>query len=156
QTLGDPRGELIALDLHGVGSGVARRRELLLAWLGGGIRVWRDDADGMWYAGDPDHTWATFDRGFMEIVLVAEHGDAPVAAVRGLLASPAGPYLRRMSIAGSDDSLRTVLTDLAARPRPWLRYLAIRDERDLDDLLAREAAFAKPIVDAVLHEDLCD
>jgi len=145
QSLGDPRGELIALDLADVPGNDARRGELLEAWLGSEVKLWCDEAG--WCAGDPESTWATFDRGFVEIVATAGLTDA----LATLLTTPAATFLHRLCIAGDGRVLRPALSVVAQRPRPWLRDLAIRDE--LTDPVLRGD---EPLVGRALHDVLVE
>jgi hypothetical protein len=145
QSLGDPRGELIALDLAGVAPDDPRRGELLAAWLGPSVPL--RCGDGVWCAGDPENTWATFDRGFVEIVATGGLTDA----LAELLASPAGTFLHRLCIAGDGRVLRPALSLVAQRPRVWLRDLAISDE--LTDPILRGD---EPLVGRGLHDVLVE
>lgn len=126
QAQGDPRGELIALDLQppelSSASIETRRAQLLAAWLGDELEVHWDRAAGVWLAGDPEGTHATFACGFVEVVIEEDAGAAWLAHV---LAGRGGPYLRRVAVRGRSELLGEVLAHLVARSRPWLQHLAI-------------------------------
>lgn len=127
QSEGDPRGELIALDLRppsmSMQSVEVRRGQLLHTWLGDDIEITFDVEQQLWYAGELDATYATFDMGFLDLH-VADEVSADVEVPR-LLSSPAGAYLRRLSLRGPSALLEPLLEALAARPRAWLQHLAI-------------------------------
>jgi len=110
QALGDPRGELIALELHATRHGtspalLARRHGLLRALLGD-------------HAGDP----AIHCRyGFVHLEL--DDGTAVETVARlGAL----GPYLRSVRITGRPATLAEAFDLLTVAPRPWLTSLALR------------------------------
>lgn len=102
---GDPRGDLIALDLNG---GLGRewhraRFAAIEAWLG------RDLAEKA----------APFLRyGFLEDV-----GDDDLSAE--LLASPAGDYVRTFRSQNDVKTVQESIERLVSRPRPWLAELTI-------------------------------
>jgi uncharacterized protein (TIGR02996 family) len=126
QAQGDPRGELIALDLRPPDqstTGIERRRgQLLAAWLGDEIDVQFDAGAQLWHAGELDATYATFDCGFVDLFVDDRGNDAMLAQ---LLHGAAGTYLRRVSLSGSTELLSVMLSHLAAKPRPWLQHLAL-------------------------------
>jgi uncharacterized protein (TIGR02996 family) len=130
QAEGDPRGELIALDVEGIRD-YKRRGQLLTAWLGDDIPVAWSAAHELWYAGDLDGTHATFECGFIDIT-VTEGGAAPALRV---LASPASDHVRRLSLSGPTYLLAAVLAQLVARRRPWLQHVAIARPRSEPALL---------------------
>jgi hypothetical protein len=110
QAVGDPRGELLAFDLHADVAGPElnpRIRDLEKAFLGDlaselGIRV---------------------PHGFVELH-VGQHtyGDRWARALVDRL----GRYVRRISLANvSPGRARRILKQIAAQPRPWLTRLAI-------------------------------
>jgi hypothetical protein len=124
QANGDPRGDLIALDLHaerhGASTTLEERRERLIAWLGApccGGRWWR---------------LRDFRHGF----LVDYGGDAE--AIAGLIASPAGRYIERLRVVDCAERIPTALASLASRSLPWLRYLVIERGLGLCEPLPRE------------------
>ncbi len=102
---GDPRGELIALDLDPQPKPAwhARRRAALAAWLG-------DKLLGP--------ALRRVRLGFLET------GDDPDGLA--LLASPAGAFATSFATRGEARVVRTALAKLAAAPRPWLVKLAIQ------------------------------
>ena len=150
QAEGDPRGELIALDVGCVRDD-KRRGKLLVKWLGDDVTLAWSAAHELWYAGDLDATHATFECGFVDLT-VAEDGGA--TALR-LLASSASDYLRRVSLAGPTSVLAPVLAQLVARPRPWLQQLAIARPRTEYAPLV-EAPLARALVEATPSLEVLD
>ena len=111
QSQGDPRGELIAIDLHAAANGGSRelddrRAAVMTSWLGS-------------LAGDPG---LRFTSGFLE--LVCEPGTNELLLAR-LLGGPGGPYLRTLELFGDRRRLAQAASLLALAPRPRLRVLAI-------------------------------
>ena len=121
QARGDPRGELIALDRElrerGPSPALAtRRRQRLYEWLGGstlGARPWHE---------------ASFRDGFVTDFVVASDRSADAAAyLRTLFASPAGPFVRGLTIrAQALAEVAAVFGVLASARRPWLERLELR------------------------------
>ena len=108
QALGDPRGELVALDLLGGGVDViARKTELLVAWIGEAL-LGRILATG------------AIECGFVELYL-----DEHARLLADVLASPAGPFVRSLTIRGGAATIASCAAALADAPRPWLARLAI-------------------------------
>src|SRR5699024_10751184 len=97
-----------------------RRGQLLRAWLGDDVDIAFDADQQLWYAGDLDSTYATFDCGFVD--LLVERDD------HKLLASRASEYARRLSVHGSTEELAALVHQIGARPRPWLSHLAVARE----------------------------
>ncbi|MCW5803538.1 MAG: hypothetical protein KIT31_14240 [Deltaproteobacteria bacterium] len=121
QSEGDPRGELIALDLlieaHGTTTElVARRASLLAAWLGAYRPV-----------DNPHHAWVgdTFRLGFIEDLELDSRDANTIERLPGLLASPAGRYLRGATVRGDGAFVERALLVLAAHHHAWLERLAI-------------------------------
>ncbi len=112
QAQGDPRGELIALDLLGGGPEViARKNELLVTWIGDALLA-RILASG------------AIECGFVELYV-----DDDPELLDDVLASPAGPFLRTLTIRRRPAVLNRMASALCARgPRPWLAMLAIEQE----------------------------
>jgi hypothetical protein len=114
---GDPRGELIAIDLEleqrSTPELVARRASLLSGWLGGVVPT------------DPHTPWLgdSFRLGFVEDLRL--HGAMTEAQLVPLLASPLAPYLRRVSIRGHSEDITRALLALAVRSHGWLTTLSI-------------------------------
>ena len=110
QQRGDPRGELIAIDLHVAEHGATReladkKRELVRAWLG----------EGPW-----NHRHFRF--GFFDDYGTSyTSNDAYVAA---LARSPAAAYVRGLTLQ-APELTRAQLDFVVAREHPWLRRLAI-------------------------------
>ena len=99
QAHGDPRGELIALDLNGASSSVdveKRRGQLLKRWLGDDFEISWDPAQRIWYTGELTSSYATFDCGFVDLY-ISDADYTMDLVVANLLASPAGEYLRRLT-----------------------------------------------------------
>jgi len=131
--VGDPRGELIALDRQIRSSGltgefVARKRDLLRAWLGEALQ---DAWDPAW-----------FRDGFIELHL---DGQAPWMQVllRDLLASPAGPYLRTLHISAPGVDAGRALDLLCRGQHPWLQRLELRPRDHGTVILSSLDAFAR-------------
>ncbi len=110
QVLGDPRGELIALDLapRPEGAWRKRRRAVLAAWLGPELAA---SAGRLVQHG---------------VVHELRDGHHPP----GLLDGPLGDFVRGISIGGRHRepppaAMLHTLEQIAARPRPWLTRLAI-------------------------------
>ncbi len=113
QQLGDPRGELIAVDVHlarhGRGPEVEhRRRRALRAWLGLDDTV--DPTRGAWEG-------VRFAFGFID--------DLRVELAPLILRGPAGPFVRGITLIQRPHTIRGLLDDLGAMPRPWLDRLTI-------------------------------
>ncbi len=107
-SLGDPRGELIALDLLGGGPEViARKNELLVAWIGEALLA-RILATG------------AIECGFVELYV-----DENPLLLADVLASPAGPFLRTLTMRGRGTTVFRMMTALVADARPWLARLAV-------------------------------
>jgi hypothetical protein len=102
---GDPRGELILLDLHGGPDVAERRGELLAQFLG-------------------EHATNPAIRshlGFVDVDL-DDRSDPALVARLGALAG----YLREVRITGTADTIGAAVDALAITPRRWLTALAIR------------------------------
>jgi hypothetical protein len=122
QAIGDPRGELISLDLRRDDGVEARRGELLRTWFSP-LPVWWDADDRTWYAGDrAGRTWLSFERGLVEAVL---DGD-DLSALLQFFKHPSCTYLRRLAVSARTVSLRTVLAAFVRRDHHWLGALALR------------------------------
>lgn len=119
QSEGDPRGELIAIDLHGEpGPDVARRRrELVEGLLGPQLSL-------------DDPPFARFELGFLELVLERKNLDHQ----KLLLAGELGEYLRRVQIQGVASYIEAAVTMLVARSRPWLQVIQVRHDGFRDAL----------------------
>ncbi len=121
QAEGDPRGELIALDLEieAKGSSVElskRRTSLLYAWLGRLVPV--DNVHASW-VGD------SLRFGFVDD-LHFEGGDPnALARFEQVLDSPAGPYVRGLTMTGHAQDLERALSALASREHAWLSRMSI-------------------------------
>ncbi len=116
QQAGDPRGELIALQLHRKGRRAsARERELLRTHPLAAFaeRGWTFD----WHAGFA--TAATFVRGKLT-------GDDELASIAELLASEHVMLLRRLDLTLSEAAVADAARAIVAAPRP-LTSLAIHD-----------------------------
>lgn len=113
---GDPRGELIAIDLelehHGSAELAARRASLLAAWLG---EYAPSDPHGAWIAD-------SFRFGFFDNLLLDGTGVEPTHAI-ATVTCPAARYLRGLTVRGDRDFMARVLTALAAVPQRWLTRL---------------------------------
>ncbi len=113
EATGDPRGQLIAIDLHIAKHGSSRdleyrRRQRLRDWLELSHAV--DPTKGPWKA-------VSFKFGFVDD-LRAELADQ-------VLKSPAGRYVRGLSLSQRMPLVASVLHALGSAPRPWLDRLTI-------------------------------
>ncbi|MDQ3340662.1 MAG: hypothetical protein M4D80_36350 [Myxococcota bacterium] len=121
QAEGDPRGELIALDLqieaHGNNMELSKRRtSLLYAWLGALVPV--DNVHASW-AGD------SLQFGFVDDLVFDSREANALARLEQLLASPAGPYVRGLTMRGDASALEEALTVVARREHVWLARFTI-------------------------------
>jgi hypothetical protein len=135
QSIGDPRGELIAIDLVNLATTIQdqgwaqRRRALLDAWLGSAL------------AEKVEHK---IFQGFLQ-----EGNDAEI------LGSAAGEYVRASRLATKPADLRAQLAMLAAKPRPWLTHLSIvvtDRERGAFLIEGRELVEVLPNLDSLVVE----
>jgi hypothetical protein len=130
QSIGDPRGELIAIDLAGkVNELAARRHELFAQWLG------EDLATIVLHVGAVDH-------GFVRL----GHRAPQMAtfAVREILAHPAGTYLRALSLVdrGASPRVYETLDLLGDAPRPWICSMRVVAPTEPADAARLERAIA--------------
>ena len=142
QAAGDPRGELVAIDLHAEARGPTdeldeRRRELLGTWLGelAGSRAVRC-------------VW-----GFVELTLDRETPDPYTLAK--LLGGPAGPFLRGLELAGDATFIANALALVAGAPRRRLAALAITqpgasEQPTIAGKAATELIRATPILETLV------
>jgi hypothetical protein len=130
---GDPRGELIALDLRG-SEDDERRGELARRWLGDEL------AESVLASG-------AINCGFLELRLAGEPG---YELLNSLYAHRAGAYLRSVTIDGDILAVRTLLAHLAYRTQRWLDDVAIRctgtRQNVVDDDLAERFVQACPLL----------
>lgn len=113
QAAGDPRGHLIAIDLHIARHGSSadlqyRRRQWLREWLELSHAI--DPTKGPWRA-------VTFAFGFV--------ADLRAELASQVLKSPAGRYVRGLSLSHRMPLMSAVLHELGSAPRPWLERLTI-------------------------------
>jgi len=113
QAMGDPRGHLIAIDLHIAQHGSNhdlqyRRRQRLREWLELSHAV--DPTKGPWRA-------IKFAFGFVE--------DLRAELAEQVLESPAGRFVRGISLSSRMPLMSAVLRELGRAPRPWLDRLTI-------------------------------
>jgi hypothetical protein len=121
QAEGDPRGELIALDLQieATGNNVElskRRTSLVFAWLGSLVPV--DNVHASW-VGD------SLRFGFVEDLQIDGNDPSAVARLEQVLESPAGPYVRGVTLAGNAAALEGALRTLAEHEHAWLTQMSI-------------------------------
>jgi hypothetical protein len=128
---GDPRGELIALDLQPDPESpewAARRQAALRAWLGGDLAA---------------RVRGLVSHGFIHAL---DDGKGAAGALTApLLDSPAGAFVRSFTARGPATRVRATIARLAARPRPHLTHLrlAVRGA-------ARESALGDAAADALI------
>lgn len=131
---GDPRGELIAYDLHHAPATRSQRHAservaLIGRWLGPELA-----------SGAADHV---------------ELGFLALTAVELELVARAGGHIRSVDAAGSARELHALCDELAAQPLPWLRTLAlchteqeyVTDDLDLAPLFAAAPQLAELAID---------
>jgi len=143
QAIGDPRGELIAIDLHVAGHGpsaemAARKRELVDRWLGPEL------AARILEIGAIDH-------GFVQL-----RWGLGADELERVLANPAfHASLRELVIEDHDPGLRRAIDLVCARPPPWIEHFQIvrypdafdeslRDSVAIDDERAQALVRATP------------
>ncbi len=126
EAAGDPRGELIAIDLElakvraaapiaidRIDELVDRKREVLRGWLG-------DTIGGV--------TWhpRQIESGLLDgMGFAATSTQSIVEYARGVLGSPVGGYLQSLVLYGTKAELEQVIDVIVARPLPWLRRLTL-------------------------------
>jgi hypothetical protein len=133
QRLGDPRGELIAIDLRsdeeGETAALAERRRELLQLLLGPVAV--------------GHPLVRCRYGFVDLMFALQ-GDMRVGAFpafESVLRGPFGTYLRDVTLYGDGTHLRDLMTSLGQRPRPFLTRLSLEGPHELHYIdLPRELA----------------
>jgi hypothetical protein len=133
QRQGDPRGELIAVDLRLDAEGDAeelleRRRALLLELLGPVAAV---------------HPLVRCRYGFVDLMFALrdEMRVGALAAFDAVLGGPLGAYVRDVTFSGDGVRLRELMSMLAQRPRPFLTRLALEGPHELHYVdLPRELA----------------
>jgi len=147
----DPRGELIALDLHAPSmtkhSLESWRGLLIRQWLGDDFDVQFDAEQQLWYVGSLGASHAKFDGGFLELFITEEDYTADLV-VPTLLDTPAAEHLRSLSMLGSTIMLQQVLEKLVATKRPWLQHLEIARYPHLRPLLVDPALGAALVANA--------
>jgi hypothetical protein len=118
---GDPRGELIVLDLEAEERGMTpelaqRRRKALYEWLGGAT-----------IRGRPVHE-ASFRYGFAtDFFATGDHTSQATDYLDALFDSAAGPYVRGVTVSvGNPSDLGAAFMALAREPHPWLERLEFR------------------------------
>lgn len=146
QALGDPRGELISLELDGADRAdvIERRGQLIRMWLGADtfVETWWDGAERRWYAGNrAAGLWILPELGLLEVVHDDSSLEPPTALLR-FLATPASQFVHRCSFASYTRGLRDAVRVLTSRARPWLRALALaRQDGAIDVVLRDTSAF---------------
>jgi hypothetical protein len=135
---GDPRGELIALDLqidtHGTTAELAARRASLLTAFLGHLRPL--DNPHLAWVGD------TFSRGFVDDFVIDEGDPNACERLAAILASAIGSYLRGITIRGDEVFIDRVLGIAARRDHPWLEQLALIKRTWTDVPVVRNATLA--------------
>lgn len=121
QSAGDPRGELIVLDLEAEERGMTpelaqRRRKALYEWLGGAT-----------IRGRPVHE-ASFRYGFAtDFFATGDRTSQATDYLHALFASAAGPYVRGVTLSvGNPSELGAAFMVLASTRRTWLERLEFR------------------------------
>jgi hypothetical protein len=111
QSIGDPRGDLIAFDLHELDD-PSRRRELIVEWLGS------TTADLL--------AAATIEHGFITDLYLDPDDGRSEPALDAILVGPGAPYLRGVTIRGDAAWTRLALDKLVTRPHVWLQRLSVQ------------------------------
>lgn len=138
---GDPRGELIALDLqieaHGTTTELVARRASLLAALLGHLRPL--ESPHLPWVGD------AVARGFVdELVIDAEDANA-CERLPAILGSALGPYLRGITIRGDGGFLERALGLVARGEHAWLEQLALVKRAGGDSPVVGDATVARAV-----------
>ncbi len=129
---GDPRGELIALDLAPQPDDAdwhARRTAVLAKWLGSSL------------AARVKHM---VNLGFIHEL---DDGKRNAGLTSALLASPAGATVRQFATRGQPTKVRATIHELAAKPRPVLTSLQVHVRGTSREFCVSDRAMAK-LVDA--------
>lgn len=139
QSIGDPRGELIAFDLHGVDDS-PRRAELTRAWLG-------RNAEAITAA-------ATIEAGFIVDLALDARDPASLGLLDAVLSLPGGGYVQGVTWQGGASAMRAMLARLSAAPRRWLTRFSIQVTHPdvitaVDDALAAQLVRATPRLEAL-------
>src|SRR5262245_15651993 len=123
QRQGDPRGELISLDLRADQDGeteelTEHRRALLLSLLGPVASV---------------HPLVRCRYGFVDLMFALrdEMRVGSLAAFEAVLLGPLASYVRDVTLWGDGWRLRALMTTLAQRPRPFLTRLSLEGPHSL-------------------------
>ena len=129
-SIGDPRGELVAMDLRIEQEGaspavVARRNELIAAWFGDRLPP------------------GIVRYGFVDVDATSATPDSQLALALG---GPGAAYVRSVAIAGAAGLVARSIQMLAEAPRPWLTKLVVRqwDESALPTIEDAALAAALP------------
>jgi len=112
QSIDDPRGELIALDLGGDETTRARSEALLAEWLGDGVV----QLLGM----------TEIEHGFVTDLYLDGGDPRSARLLDAMLAGPAAGYLRGATILGDLGWTRYAVERLVTRPHAWLERLSIQ------------------------------
>ena len=149
QSIGDPRGDLIAFDLRELDD-APRRDRLIAEWLGGAT------ADLL--------AIATIEHGFITDVYLDGNDPGSEPRFDALLAGPGAPYLRGVTIRGDAAWTQRALGKLVARSHGWLQRLSIqvthqtyfltRIEGTLETTLQRTVDLSSPVVSSALATSL--
>ncbi len=125
---GDPRGELIALDLQPMPEDPdwhSRRATVLAKWLGGNLAQRAGSLTRFGFVNELDD------------------GKRNGAISTTLLASPAGAFVRRFVTRGQATKVRATVLALAAKPRPFLTQLEVGIRGASRDVCVSEQAMTK-------------
>lgn len=111
QSIGDPRGDLIAFDLHGLDD-AARRAQLIVDWLGS------TTAELL--------ATATIEHGFITDLYLDLDDGRSEPGLDAILVGPGAPYLRGVTVRGDAGWTRLVLEKLVTRSHVWLQRLSVQ------------------------------
>lgn len=107
ESIGEPRGELISIDLRIDESGPTPE-----------LRAYSKELIDRWFGFQP----AGVRHGFVDIDATSAH---PVEQLE-LLDGPAAPFVKSINIVGAPSTINDGLAKLAETPRPWLVRLVVR------------------------------
>ncbi|HEY0252136.1 MAG TPA: hypothetical protein VGC41_11455 [Kofleriaceae bacterium] len=152
QAIGDPRGELVSIDLA---IDEAVRAAGFEAWpadpdlssaVSAAVLARRDELIDEWFGVDVPA--GTVRYGFVD---VDASGMGPGSQLAAALRGPGGRFIRSVTLAGSHDELAPAVRAIASEQRPWLTSLTIRqwNEPPSQPLLGRGATRA--LFDAMPH-----
>ncbi|MFT3694993.1 MAG: hypothetical protein QM831_17785 [Kofleriaceae bacterium] len=144
QASGDPRGELVSIDLAIddalIAAGIAKATPAdLVRVVSANVLARREELIDEWFGEDVPA--GTVRYGFVDI---DASGMGPGSQLAAALRGPGGAYIRSVTLAGPHTEIQRALHALAREPRPWATALTIRmwDEDPRKPMLERPATRA--------------